>query len=61
MVKEETEMFVLLVWDGSKWRWGINRYSTYSEAQARVKRLKEVGIRATAHTVAEMERKVMER
>lgn len=54
-------MYILRVWDGRRWRWGINRYSTASEAQARVKRLKEVGIRATAHTVAEMEGKVMAR
>ena len=45
MVKDDGK-FRLQVWFERHWRWGIVEYPSYEEAEKRVARLAEVGIKA---------------
>ena len=45
MVKDDGK-YRLQVWFQKHWRWGIVEYSSYDEAEKRVKKLAEVGIKA---------------
>ena len=46
-------MYKLQVWFKKHWKWSIKEYSTIEEAQARVKELKKIGIKARVRLSSE--------
>lgn len=47
-------MYRLVVWFNKHWKTGINEYVTLEEANARVKELAKVGIKAKVKTTKEL-------
>jgi len=47
-------MFILQVLFRRQWKWGIVKYDTMQEAEARVKELAAVGIRARVRRSSEL-------
>lgn len=47
-------MFRLQVWYNKHWKWGINDYDTLESANARIKELAKVGIKARVKPRSEL-------
>ena len=47
-------MIKLQVWFDNHWKEGIRKYETMEEAEERIKRLKEVGIKARVMPLADL-------
>lgn len=47
-------MYILQVRYCGRWKWGVQRYGTKAEADARVAKLASVGIKSRVRLVAEL-------
>lgn len=47
-------MFILQVWFKKSWKWGQNTYATIEDANARIRELANVGIKARVRLASEL-------